>query len=281
MCRRISIGLVILLVLCVSAAGSGSAKPVVELLPAAEVSGPDILLADIAEFKDEATKAKFGSIYVGAAALPGSTRRLTLGQIEVRLRQAGVNPRDFQIVGAAEVWVTTGDKLPAQKAAVEAEDALAVNLFSDSSPSGTSALEVGNPSYGKTYIYQVVVPVRDIARHELINREDLRVEEREGRTIPSNLAAVEDLVGKRATRLLVAGSELTVYAAEVPPAVERGDLVTLVAAVGSVTVTAAGKVHQTGAVGDIIAVENIGTRTVVYGKVISSELVQVEIGGLR
>ena len=184
-------------------------------------------------------------------------------------------------MGAAEVWVTTGDKLPAQKAAVEAEDALAVNLFSDSSPSGTSALEAGNPSYGKTYIYQVVVPVRDIARHELINREDLRVEEREGRTIPSNLAAVEDLVGKRATRLLVAGSELTVYAAEVPPAVERGDLVTLVAAVGSVTVTAAGKVQQTGAVGDIIAVENIGTRTVVYGKVISSELVQVEIGGLR
>lgn len=265
--RRFSAVLIIMIILA-AAVGHGAAKPVVELLPEAEVSGADIFFADIAEFEDEETKDSLGNVYLGAAALPGSNRRLTLGQIEVRLRQAGIHPRDLEITGAKEVWVTTAAVHPKENPSTQ-----------DSLYSGKeTSISLG---YGKTHIYQVVVPVRDIARHELIALEDLRVEEREGRTVPSNLASVDDLVGNRATRLLPAGSELTIYAAEVPPAVERGDTVTLMVTAGSITVTTIGKVQQAGAVGDLIPVENTNTRKIVYGEVISSDLVKIEIGGLK
>lgn len=234
-------------------------KPVIQLLTNTVVTGADVFLDDIAEFDSEELKAHLGKIYIGAAPLPGSTRRFTLGQIEVRLRQVKLDPRDFHFTGAKEVLVTA--QAPVQ-------------------PAPASAASV--PSAGQdTLIYHVVVPVRNIARHEVISLEDLKIEERTGMTVPSNLAAIEDLVGKRATRLLAAGTALTTSAAEPVPLVEVGDLVTMVVTSGPVTVTATGKVLQKGALGDIVAVENVSTRAKVYGVVLNSDLVKIEIGGLK
>jgi len=248
------------------------AKPVIKLLANAVVSGADVLLEDIAEFASEELKAQLGKIYIGAAPLPGSTRRFTLGQIEVRMRQVKLDPKDFQFTGGKEVLVTT--QAPVQPSPVQAvASQTALNI-----PAAAAAA----PSAGQDIlIYHVVVPVRNIARHEVISLEDLKIEERTGRTVPSNLATIDDLIGKRATRLLVAGTALTTSAAEPVPLVEVGDLVTMVVTSGSVTVTATGKVLQKGALGDIVAVENLSTRTKVYGVVLGSDLVRIEIGGLK
>ena len=252
----------------------------IKLLETAEVVGPDIFLAEVAEFDSEETKAQLGKIYVGAAALSGSSRRLALGQIEVRLRQAKLDPRDFQFTGAKEVWVTT--KAPVHQAPVQAGAPGSLSGDQEGVQAGQAQAETTVPYGNSNYlIYEVVVPVRDIARHEVIGLEDLSIQERTGRTVPSNLASIDDLVGKRATRLLAAGSVLTTSAAETVPLVESGDMVTLVVTSGPVTVTATGKVLQKGALGDIVAVENVNTRVKVYGEVLSSELVKIEIGGLR
>jgi flagella basal body P-ring formation protein FlgA len=250
-------------------------KPVIQLLTNTVVTGADVFLDDIAEFDSEELKAHLGKIYIGAAPLPGSTRRFTLGQIEVRLRQVKLDPRDFHFTGAKEVLVTA--QAPVQPAPAPA---LSSQTGLPGSPAPASAASV--PSAGQdTLIYHVVVPVRNIARHEVISLEDLKIEERTGRTVPSNLAAIEDLVGKRATRLLAAGTALTTSAAEPVPLVEVGDLVTMVVTSGPVTVTATGKVLQKGALGDIVAVENVSTRAKVYGVVLNSDLVKIEIGGLK
>ena len=255
-------------------------KPMIKLLETAEVVGPDIFLAEVAEFDSEETKAQLGKIYVGAAALSGSSRRLALGQIEVRLRQAKLDPRDFQFTGAKEVWVTT--KAPVHQAPVQAGAPGSLSGDQEGVQAGQAQAETTVPYGNSNYlIYEVVVPVRDIARHEVIGLEDLSVQERTGRTVPSNLASIDDLVGKRATRLLAAGSVLTTSAAETVPLVESGDMVTLVVTSGPVIVTATGKVLQKGSLGDIVAVENVNTRVKVYGEVLSSELVKIEIGGLR
>ncbi len=248
-----------------------SAKPTIKLLENAEVAGPDIFLEEIAELDSDQTKEQLGRLYVGAAPLPGSSWRLALGHIEVRFRRAGLDPRDFQFTGAREVWVTT--KVPVQPAPAQG------GLISP----GKAQADTAPAPYGnsKDMIYQVVVPVRDIARHEVIGLEDLSIQERTGRTVPNNLASIDDLVGKRATRLLVAGTVLTTSAAEPVPVVESGDLVTMIVISGPVTVTATGKVLQRGFLGDIVAVENVNTRVKVYGEVLSSELVKIEIGGLR
>ena len=49
----------------------------------------------------------------------------------------------------------------------------------------------------------------------------------------------------------------------------------------AVPVAATGKVLQKGALGDIVAVENVSTRAKVYGVVLNSDLVKIEIGGLK
>jgi len=260
--KQLVVSFVIFAIMLISSFGCAAEKPIIELLPEAEVTGKDIYLADVAKFTPESAQETLGSIYLGAAALPGSSRRLTLGQIEVRLRQAGIDPRNVEFTGAAEVRVST------RNTAVSA----AAVTTSKTTP------DINTVNSGEK-VYTVVVPVRDIARHEIITEADLAVEQRQGKTVPSNLASLEDLIGKRATRLLPAGQYLTVSAAEVPPVVERGDYVTLLVTVGSIQVTTLGQVRQAGGIGEIVAVENVSSRTIVYGKVISSDLVKIEIGG--
>lgn len=247
----------------------------IEIMETAEVTDKEIHLKDIAKIFNSDDPKAIETVYLGSAALPGSSRRLTVGQIEVRLRQAGIDPRTLNIIGSKEVWVSTLD--------INQN----VSLKSSSSPPDTSASNVTKDTVKDTapgtnlIKYQVVVPIRKITRHELISREDLRVEEREGQIKPSNLAGIEDLVGKRATRLLTAGNYLTVSAAEVPPVVERQEHVMILVQAGLIQVTAAGQAKDSGGLGDIIAVENLDSKQIVYGKIINSELVKVEIGGLK
>lgn len=242
-----------------------AAKPIIDILAVTEVVGDEILLKDIAKLSDDSLQLE--DVYVGSAALPGSKRRLTLGQIEVRLRQAGINPHNLDITGSDEVWVST----------VSAETDL---QDSNDNPSLEEQQTVSNMQSYQVNTYQVVVPVRNITRHELINREDLEIEVREGRTVPSNLADIDDLIGKRAVRLLTTGTYITNSAVEVPPVIERGDSVFIMAESGTVQVTAAGKALEAGGYGEIIRVENVDSRKTVYGQVIDSELVKVDLGGV-
>lgn len=253
-----------------------SEQPVIELLEFAEVTAKDIFLRDVANITELENAEELGAVNLGLAPLPSSSRRLSVGQIEVRMRQAGFNPRDFQFSGATEVRVTTKvivDVQPKQE------------LVIDESPIQSAETEeiTQNQVQAISNIieYEVVVPVRNIGRHELIDKADLVVEHREGRTVPSNLATLDYLHGKRATRVLVAGNHITESAVEIPPVIDRGDTVLIVAYSGAVQVSIPGLARAAGGIGEIIPVENSSSKQVVYGKVINSEIVEVEIGGLR
>lgn len=259
------VSLMFLLSLSFNTACWGFADITIEIMETAEVTEKEIHLKDIARIPKGDDLKAIETVYLGLAALPGSSRRLTVGQIEVRLRQAGIDPRDLNIIGSKEVWVSTS--LTKQEAP-EKSSGLPLNT-------GVSTVDV-DAGFIK---YQVVVPIRNISRHELISSEDLRVEEWEGRIKPSNLAGIEDIVGKRATRLLTAGNYLTLSAAEVPPVVERQDHVMILVQAGLIQVTVMGQAKESGGLGDIIAVENLSSKQIVYGKIVNAELVKVEIGG--
>ncbi len=236
--------------------------PTIRIRAVADVKDAEIYLKDIVEFTEKPETLIYGKVYLGIAPLPGSSRRLTKGQIEVRLRQAGFDPRQLNIIGATEVRVT--------RVVPDSGDV--------SNKVEKVAAIIGDNDLNT---YQVVVPIRNIARHELIDQGDLALEKREGRTTPSNLASIEDLVGKRATRQLIAGNPLTLSAGEVPPVIDRLDQVTIIAQIGQIQVTALGQARQSGIKGDIIPVENLNSKRIVYGKIINSESVIVEIGGLK
>ncbi|MGI6083273.1 MAG: flagellar basal body P-ring formation chaperone FlgA [Limnochordia bacterium] len=69
-----------------------AALAVARLHPLATVSGPEIRLGDIADIEssDELLGQRLTELVVGRAALPGAERRLFVGSVRVRLRQAGI-----------------------------------------------------------------------------------------------------------------------------------------------------------------------------------------------
>lgn len=252
--------LILILVVLWSGVSLASQLPVIDLLPNAVTTPGNIYLQDVAKITGESEiVSQLEKVNLGAAALPGSERRLTVGQIEVRLRQAGINPNDVNLIGAKEVWVQTEKQAPQTVVSSIPEQAVVANKEENS--------------------YQVVVPIRNINRHEMITADDLQIETRTGRVVPSGLATIEDLVGKRATRLLPEGVHLTTSAVEVPPVIDRGASVTILAQIGAVIVSAPGVAKDAGGLGEFISVENLTSRQVVTAQIISSELVRVEVGG--
>lgn len=82
-----------------AAHGLGEWLAVVRVHPEPSVTGPDILLGEIAavEAADPALVEELARLPVGRAALPGHARELSVGTVRVRLRHAGLPERLIRI----------------------------------------------------------------------------------------------------------------------------------------------------------------------------------------
>ncbi len=106
----------VLCLLALSAPIMVHAAPVHITLKAAAAAAPNadgfLTLGSVAGLSggDKAARTRFAAVLVARAPLPGETRRLTQGDLALKLRQAGVNP-DTQVIlegaGAADVTVGT------------------------------------------------------------------------------------------------------------------------------------------------------------------------------
>lgn len=113
----IVIGTLLAVVLISTCPLSATTSPVatIRLLNEAEVTGTAIILGEIAEIDyhlpDENDKARQAllDIHIGRAPLPGNSRQIAVGQIEVRLRQAGIHPSTVRLIPppGGSVKVTT------------------------------------------------------------------------------------------------------------------------------------------------------------------------------
>jgi flagella basal body P-ring formation protein FlgA len=99
------------------------------------------------------------------------------------------------------------------------------------------------------------VAARAIARDEEIADADIAIVEGDWPAVAlTRLPAQDDIVGLKARRNIAAGEALTGLVLDVPPLVRAGDVVTVTATVGSVTVTGAATASGSGHRGDIIRV---------------------------
>ncbi|HHT74283.1 MAG TPA: flagellar basal body P-ring formation protein FlgA [Firmicutes bacterium] len=239
-----------LCVLLLPARVAAQHQGVIHLQAEAWVEGQTVLLGHIASFEGDAELTEaLVEVNVGSAPLPGTSRRLTVGQIEVRLRQAGINPRDVEITGAAEVMVYRGAAQPSPEHGVHEEG------------------------------YPVVVAAREISRLQIIAASDLEIRYESRPGAAWNSGELEDFVGKRATRHFPSGAVLTLTGVEVPPLIERGTPVVIVSEVGGIKVSAPGVARAAGGLGEIIPVENTISKQVVYGEIMDAETVRVMVGG--
>lgn len=102
------------LIILASLAGPVAGTPVHVALKSAAVVSPNpdgfFTLASVADLTggDPSRRARLSQIDIGRAPLSGETRHLTLGDLALKLRQAGLNPeKDTVLEGAGEANITT------------------------------------------------------------------------------------------------------------------------------------------------------------------------------
>lgn len=115
-----------------------------------------------------------------------------------------------------------------------------------------------------------------IERGATLDADSLTVVEDDVHDVPlAYLPTAEELVGRRVRRAVAPGELLTLALAEVPPAVQSGDPVTIAVTVGRVHATTVGVASGSGRVGDIVRVQRPGQRALLAARVLARGEVEV------
>lgn len=142
---------------------------------------------------------------------------------------------------------------------------------------GGDVLMISMPVHIRKYV-KVWVTQSLMNRHHVVEQSDLRTELRE----ISNLGATpiriyESLIGLRTRRVVGKNRILTNDMIETPPAIERGDRVTVCLTFRNLKITRSAIARQDGWVGDQIRVRDTDSRTEITGLVKNAQLVLVEL----
>lgn len=239
-------------------APSDYADMTIELLPSACSEGPQILLGEIAvlHVEDDALREALRSLEVGSAPLPGSSRKVNLGQVQVRMRARKIDPAKFVFVGAPEVAVAAAARrIAASDIEAAAIDAVCVFTGHALSPSDFRVARTDAP------------------QGMLVPPGELRLEAQVAQTgadmafVRVRVRAIVDGVEARSVLVWL---EITA-----PSAVKQLADVTLMAQTGDVRVSVPAVALQDGRPGQKIRVKNAVTGVVVWARVMDSQTVTV------
>jgi len=125
---------------------------------------------------------------------------------------------------------------------------------------------------------EVVCAARALPRHTLLAAGDLKRVRRDLTMLgPDLVLDPGQAVGRVLKTTLQPGSPLYGRLLKEPEMVKRGDIVTIRAATGSLSVTVPGRIQSAGARGDLVKVKNLMSRKEILAKVIGPDTVQVEL----
>ena len=239
-------------------APSDYADMTIELLPSACSEGPQILLGEIAvlHVEDDALREALRSLEVGSAPLPGSSRKVNLGQVQVRMRARKIDPAKFVFVGAPEVAVAAAARrIAASDIEAAAIDAVCVFTGHALSPSDFRVARTDAPQ-------GMLVPPGEL-------RFEAQVAQT-GADMAFVRVRVRAIVDGVEARSVLVWLEITA-----PSAVKQLADVTLMAQTGDVRVSVPAVALQDGRPGQRIRVKNAVTGVVVWARVMDSQTVTV------
>jgi flagella basal body P-ring formation protein FlgA len=123
----------------------------------------------------------------------------------------------------------------------------------------------------------VVTLVRPLGKHQHVEMADLALKRRDLAGLPSDaIRRIEDAVGNRALRMIYPDTVLRTSMISMPPVVNRGDVVKIVASSGVMTITATGLVKEQGRKGDLVRVVNTDSKRIVTARVAGPGTVEVD-----
>jgi flagella basal body P-ring formation protein FlgA len=124
---------------------------------------------------------------------------------------------------------------------------------------------------------EVAITTGDLRRGTMITEEHIELAERDLNRLRAPCFDSTELLGKRLKRSLRKGDVFERSAVAFPPMIKRGEIVTITAQKGALTVTAKGLAQQNGDAGDMIRVRNISSQKDLICKVSGPVAVTVEL----
>ena len=283
---------------CVSAAALPGAT--ITLLPSAEVQGADILLGDIAQIEyhledaGEKPKQDLAKVYVGRAPLPGKSRRINVGTVEVRLRQAGIHPSTVAIIPPpeGEVLVTAATQTVTEDMVINTVrqhlqenlgDSCEIGLQAagglplvvpsgqlelrlDSVPPGFGSYQVGVRVYVDNHWYRTI-QVRVQLRPRQLAAAPMPAA---GMDFPAQDQSSQGVQDEPLEPAVDDGGNL-------PVLVRTGEPVVIEVVSGAIRVEALGRARQSGKLGDVIRVENVDSRKTITARVVDKGVVRLDL----
>ncbi|MEW6519953.1 MAG: flagellar basal body P-ring formation chaperone FlgA [Thermodesulfobacteriota bacterium] len=124
----------------------------------------------------------------------------------------------------------------------------------------------------------VILASHHLSRRSIISAADIETDFRDISMLGSSLVSRPDqAIGKQLNKSLRAGDLVFAHLLKNPPAVKRGDQVTIIAKNGGLQVSAPGEVKNAGAIGDTVRVKNLTSRRILQAKVVNEGVVEVEL----
>lgn len=307
-----AIQFVILIALSASVLAANRVSVMVK--PSAEVSGPNVVLSDIAGTSD-----KLGSVAICPSPLPGKARQLTRAQIMIALKRAGVYetiellcPDQVSVVRTASTvspealletarqFIQSSNDLTGT-VSVEPVRAIAPQIVPSGKlemrvKAGIRAIRKGQNNLpiemlvdGRIYrmisvpvlvkvLATVPVATKAITRTEEISSASYSLQERDITTMPADIIIGEPESGWTAVVPIPEGSVLRRSWVSDPPAIRSGDVVSVVVTNGAVRISDKGTAVQEGRPGDLVKVRMLGDAREIRGTVAGPGVVQITMG---
>ncbi len=124
---------------------------------------------------------------------------------------------------------------------------------------------------------EVVIAKKPLQKHKAITEDDVVLHKMDLANLPGNVFMdLEAVLGKRTRRAIGSNTVLRTDLIELPPIIQRGDIVVVVAESNGLRITALGKAKRKGRLGDRIPVENFDSKKILHAEIVDSRTVKIE-----
>ena len=87
---------------------------------------------------------------------------------------------------------------------------------------------------------------------------------------------MEDVLGKKLKHAVGAGSVLRTDLVDLPPMVNRKDIVLMIAECDSFKITAIGESLESGNLGELVRIKNLDSKKEIYARIVDANSVKIE-----